>query len=103
MRTRGPDDQDPILDHAHGTKTALAANTVAQVIVPPAGAKYLRISATADTFVRTDGVDPGDAAGSILILGGVPAEVIPVVAGVAVKAFSAVAGTVRAVPFKSRA
>jgi hypothetical protein len=47
-------DQDPIFDHANGTKVAVT--TSASVITPPAGCKYLRISADVDVVVNTAGV-----------------------------------------------
>ncbi len=92
-------DQDPIFDHANGTQTSVTA--AALILTPPAGCKYARISTDVTCFIRTDGVDPADAAGSVRILADQP-EIIPVVPGVAVKAFAATTAVVRAIPMKSR-
>jgi hypothetical protein len=93
-------DQDPIFDHANGTKTSVT--TSATVITPPTGCKYLRISADADVFVNTAGSAAVDDGTSIRIIANQP-EVIPVTAGTAVKALSA-SGTavVRCTPLKVR-
>ena len=94
-------DQDPIFDHANGTKTALAAGVAATVLTPPAGAKFARISSAVNCFVRTDGTAAADAAGSIRLIADVP-ETIPVTAGVGVSVLCASAATVYAMPYKVR-
>lgn len=94
-------DQDPIFDHANAVKASVTT-TSATAITPPAGAKYLRVDATADMFLRTDGTDAADAAGSIRLLANQP-ETIPVVAGTAVKAIVPTGtGTLYATPMKVR-
>ena len=96
-------DQDPILDHENGAKVTAGTNWTT-VLTPPAGCKYIRISAEGDVFVRTDapasgaGVDDGKAA---RLIANTP-EILPVTAGVAVRAFAATNTVVRAVPYKAR-
>ncbi|MDO8421558.1 MAG: hypothetical protein Q7S99_05300 [Parvibaculum sp.] len=93
-------DQDPVFDHANGTKTSVTAN--ATVLTPPTGCKYARISADVDILVSTDGVNAADDGKSIRISGGI-AETIPVIAGTAVKALSLVGtAVVRVTPMKVR-
>lgn len=94
-------DQDPVFDHANAVK-ATVNTTSSTAITPPAGARYLRVHATADMFIRTDGNAAADAAGSILIKAGVP-ENIPCIGGTAVTAIVA-SGTAAlyATPSKSR-
>lgn len=92
-------DQDPIFDHANGTKNSVTASQT--IITPPAGCKYVRVSSNVDCFVRTDGQAAADAAGSILVSAGA-AEIIPVVAGTAVTAFAASTAVVRCMPYKVR-
>lgn len=92
--------QDPIFDHANGTKTSVTAS--AGVITPPALCRYVRISTDVDIFVNTANsaaVDDGTAA---RIIANQP-EIIPVVAGVQVRALSS-SGTavVRCTPLKVR-
>lgn len=94
-------DQDPVFDHANGAKfTVTTASQTA--ITPPAGARYLRVHATADMFIRTDGGVAADAAGSIILKAGVT-ETIPCVGGTAVTAIVASGtATLYATPSKSR-
>jgi hypothetical protein len=93
-------DQDPIFDHANGTKFTVTASVT--VLTPPAGCKYARISADADIVVNTAGSNAVDDGTAIRIVAGLP-EVIPVTALVAVKALS-LSGTavVRCTPLKAR-
>lgn len=93
-------DQDPIFDHANGTKNSVTAS--APVLTPPAGCKFARISADADIVVNTAGNIAVDDGSSVRIVANQP-EVIPVVAGVVVNALS-LSGTavVRCTPMKVR-
>lgn len=93
-------DQDPIFDHANGTKTSVTAS--AMVITPPSGCKFIRISSDVDVFVNTAGAAAVDNGTSIRILANQP-ETIPVTAGVEVRALSS-SGTavVRCTPLKAR-
>jgi len=93
-------DQDPIFDHTLGTRNSVTA--AMNVIVPPTGCKFVRISSTADIVYRTDGIAASDAAGSTFLPANTP-EVIPVIGGVAVSALS-LSGTaiVRCTPLKVR-
>lgn len=96
------DDQDPIFDHANGAKVTLTANTAADLITPPAGCKFVRISADADIFVATDNpTSPSDDGKMIRIIANQP-EIIPVVAGMKVKGLSTTAAVVRLTPMKVR-
>lgn len=92
--------QDPIFDHANGTKTSVT--TSATIITPPTGCKYLRISTDVDAYINTAGSAAVDDGTSIRIVANVP-EVIPVTAGTVVKALSS-SGTavIRCTPLKSR-
>jgi hypothetical protein len=93
-------DQDPIFDHAHGTKTAVTVS--AAVITPPAGCKFIRISTDVDVFVNTAGNAAVDDGTSIRLIANVP-EVIPVTAGTNVLALSSAgAATVRCTPLMVR-
>jgi len=95
-----PADQDPIFDHVNGTKTAVTTNTT--VLTPPAGCKYARISTDIDIVVNTIGAAAVDNGTAIKIFANQP-EVIPVTAGVAVKALSlGASATVRCTPLKVR-
>lgn len=91
--------QNPIYDHANATKTTLTSSTV--VLTPPVGCQFARISSDVDCFVRTDGLDAADAAGSLLLKANVP-ETIPVTPGVPVEAFATSTATVRVTPLKVR-
>jgi hypothetical protein len=94
-------DQDPILDHANAARVTVTTSS-ATAITPPAGTKYLRVHATAECFVRTDGSAAADAAGSIRLVANMP-EVIPVVAGTAVTAVTATGTAVlNSTPMKAR-
>jgi hypothetical protein len=93
-------DQDPILDHANGVKASITAS--AQVLIPPAGCKYVRISSDVDVFVNTAGQTAVDNGTSIRLLANVP-EIIPVTAGVPLVALSSAGvAVVRCTPLKSR-
>lgn len=93
-------DQDPILDHANGTKTSVTSS--ATVITPPVGCKYIRITTDVDIVVNTAGNTAVDNGTSSLIIA-YASEIIPVTAGVAVKALSlGTAATVRCTPYKVR-
>lgn len=94
-------DQDPIYDHANGDKKTVLASAV--VFTPPAGCKFVRMDATVDTFVRTDNAVAADDGKAIRIVGGAPAEIVPVTAGVAIRAFAAASSTLRMMPMKARA
>jgi hypothetical protein len=95
-----PADQDPIFDHANGTKTSVTASVT--IITTPAGCKYLRISSDVDLFVNTAGSAAVDDGTSIRIVANSP-EVIPVVPATAVKALSSAGtATVRCTPLKVR-
>ena len=100
LPTKPSADQDPIFDHANGTKTDVT--TAEDVLTPPAGCRYVRVSANVDILVRTDGQDAADDAFSILVSAGQP-EIVPVTEAVPVSALST-SGTavVRCMPFKSR-
>lgn len=101
VSTTPSSDQDPIFDHANAVKASVTT-TSSTAITPPAGCKYLRVHATADMFLRTDGSAAADAAGSIKITAGQP-ETIPVVAATAVTAIVATGtGTLYATPMKVR-
>lgn len=87
-------------DHAHGTKTAVTVSAV--IFTPPPGCELVRIDTDAHAVINTaDGaaVDDGTAT---RIVANVP-EIVPVAAGVAVKALS-LAGTanIRCTPLVSR-
>jgi hypothetical protein len=101
VSTSSSSDQDPIFDHANGTKTSVTVS--ATVLVPPAGCKFARISADVDVFVNTAGSTAVDDGTSLRIVANQP-EVLPVTASVAVKALSS-SGTavVRCTPMKVRA
>jgi hypothetical protein len=93
-------DQDPIFDHANGTKTSVT--TSATIITPPAACKFLRISTDVDIFVNTAGSAAVDDGTSIRVVANQP-EIIPVVAATAVKALSSGGtATVRCTPMKVR-
>lgn len=94
--------QNPVYDHANGAKVTVTT-TSTDILTPPAGCEFVRISAEADCFVRTDGSAAADNGGSIRIMAGLP-EVIPVTAGSKVTAIVASGSTtVRATPLKARA
>ena len=93
-------DQDPIYDHANGTKTSVT--TSATIITPPAGCKFIRLSSDVDIFVNTAGSAAVDDGTSIRIVANQP-EIIPVTAATAVKALSSSGtATVRCTPYKER-
>ena len=101
LSTTPSTDQDPIYDHANAVKASVTT-TSATAITPPTGAKFMRVHATADMFVRTDGTAAADAAGSIKLIANQP-ETIPVVAAIAVTAIVASGtGTLYATPMKVR-
>ena len=93
-------DQDPIFDHANGTKTSVTAS--ATIITTPAGCTFLRISSDVDIFVNTAGNAAVDDGTSIRIVANQP-ETIPVPPSTAIKALSS-SGTaiVRCTPMKVR-
>lgn len=98
-------DQDPILDHAAGTKTSVTLS--AEIFTPPAGCKFVRIRSDVDALVRTDGQDVTNTAAPttnipITLTGGQP-EIIPVTPNVKLKAMS-VSGSavITVVPLKAR-
>lgn len=94
-------DQDPIFDHVNGVKANITT-TSSTAITPAAGTKYIRVHATADCFVRTDGTAAADAGGSIKLIANQP-ETIPVVAGTAVTAIVTTGtATLYATPMKVR-
>lgn len=95
-------DQDPIFDTANGEKVTLVATTSAELIVVPAGCKFLRVEADYDTFLAFADGTAGDTATCVKIMGGMPAETIPVTPGETINAYSASAATVRAMPYKVR-
>jgi hypothetical protein len=97
--------QNPVYDHANGAATNVAGATT--VLTPPAGCEFAEIEAADDVWIRADGVNPvlpvnGATSAGVHFAADVP-RVIPVTAGVAVKAI-AVTGTVLvvAVPMKNR-
>ena len=94
-------DQDPIFDEANGASYTLVANTSTVLITPPAGCKFMRISVTADTLIRTDNVAVLDNGKNAMIWGGTT-DTIPVTAGTALRGFSASASVVRCLPLKER-
>ena len=95
-----PADQDPIFDHANGTKTSVTVS--ATVITPPADCKYVRISTDVDIFVNTANGTAADDATCIRVFAGAP-EIIPVMAGTAVKAIASTGtAVVRCTPYKVR-
>jgi hypothetical protein len=93
-------DQDPIFDHANGTKTSVTTSAI--IITPPASCKFVRISTDVDVYVNTAGNAAVDDGTAIRIVANQP-EVIPVTAAVAVYALSS-SGTavVRCTPLKTR-
>lgn len=94
-------DQDPILDHANATRTAVTGSNKV-VITPPAGCKYLLLLAKAECFVRTDGAAAAvDTAGSMRLLANVERQ-IPVTPGVDVTVIAASDTVLEATPFKAR-
>ena len=93
-------DQDPVFDHAAGTKTTVT--TSATILTPPAGCKFARFSSNVDCFIRTDGSAAADDAASVPLYAGQP-EVLPVTAAVIVKGFAASSAVIRAMPLKARA
>lgn len=96
------DDQDPIFDTANGKKVTLVATTNTELIVAPAGCKFLRVEADYDTFIAFGGGTADNTATCIKIAGAMPAETIPVTPGETINAYSASAATVRAMPYKVR-
>lgn len=94
-------DQDPIFDHASGTKNAAVTASVT-ILTPPTGCKFARFSSDVDCFIRTDGIDAADAAGSLKLFANIP-EILPVVEAVAVKGFALSSAVIRCLPFKVRA
>lgn len=96
-------DQDPIFNEAAGVKVALAANTSTDIIIPPAGCKFVLVSVTADTVFATDNpVNVADDGKSVMVFAGTE-RMLPVTPTVKVKAISTSASTVRAMPMKERA
>mgnify|MGYP003626531784 CR=1 FL=1 len=94
-------DQDPVFDHAYGTKTPVTVS--ATILTPPAGCKYACVSSNVDIFVNTAGATAVDDGTSIPVFAFVE-KTIPVTAGVAVKALSSSGtATVRVTPLKVRA
>lgn len=93
-------DQDPIFDHANGTKKSIT--TSAALLTPPAGCKFVRVTTDADIVVNTAGAAAVDDGTSVRIVANQP-EMIPVVEAVAVNALS-LSGTavVRCTPMKAR-
>jgi hypothetical protein len=91
-------DQDPIFDHANGVKVTSGAS--APVFTPGAACKYALFQSSGDVFIRTDDVAAADAAGSVLIVAGLPV-IYPVTPGVPVRAFGA-GPTLRIIPLKAR-
>lgn len=92
--------QDPIFDHANGTKTSIT--TTAAIITPPALCRYVRISTDADIVINTANSAAIDDGTATRIIANSP-EIVPVVAGVQVHALS-LSGTavVRCTPMKVR-
>lgn len=102
LTARPSTDQDPIFDEPNGEKVGLTANTAADIITPPVGCKFMRISASADTLIATNDPDPmTDNGESILLTAGQP-EIVPVTAGVTVRGLATTASVVRAMPLKVR-
>lgn len=100
VHSRPTPDQDPVFDHANGTKTGVT--TSATVITPPAGCKYIRISSDLDIYVNTAGGAAVDNGTAIRIIANQP-EIIPVIAGTAVNALSSSGtATVCCTPLKVR-
>jgi hypothetical protein len=94
------DDQDPIFNHAVGTKTSVTTSTT--IVTPPANCKYVRISTDVDVFVNTAGSTAVDDGTSIRLIANLP-EIVPVTAGTAVTALSSSGtATVRCTPLKTR-
>lgn len=93
-------DQDPIFDHANGTKTSVT--TSATIITTGSAHKYLRIVSDVDIYVNTAGSAAVDDGTSTLIKANLP-EIIPVPVSTAIKALSS-SGTavVRCTPMKVR-
>lgn len=93
-------DQNPIFDHANGTKTSVTTTTT--IITTGAGHTFLRISTDVDLFVNTAGSAAVDDGTSIRIVANQP-EVIPVPPSTAIKALSSSGtATVRCTPLKVR-
>lgn len=76
-------------DHANGTATAVTTSVT--IVTPAAGVRRIRVSADVDFWLNTNNVAAGATGTSIRIYAGLP-EIVPVTAGVAVKA-AAVSGT----------
>jgi len=94
-------DQDPVFDEASGGTYTLAANTSTILIRPPEGCKFMRISVTADTLIRTDNEVVSDNGENAMIWAGTT-DTIPVTAGTALRGFSTSASVVRCLPLKER-
>lgn len=94
-------DQDPVFDEANGATYTLAANASTTLITPPAGCKFMRISVTADTMIRTDDQAVSDNGKNAMIWAGTT-DTIPVTAGTALRGFSTSASVVRCLPLKER-
>lgn len=93
-------DQNPIFDHANGTKTAVTAS--ATIITTGAGHTFLRITTDVDIVVNTAGAAAVDDGTASRIVANVP-EVIPVPPSTVIKALSlAGSATVRCTPLKVR-
>lgn len=93
-------DQDPVFDHGNTVSMAIGATTT-DLITPPAGCKYLRVSFAADALVRTDGSAVTSGSG-IAVYAATP-EIIPVLPGVKVTAMGVSGATTgRATPMKVR-
>jgi hypothetical protein len=93
-------DQDPIYDHAAGVKVNVTAS--AAVLTPPASCKFVEITSDVDVFIRTDDTAVVDDGKAKMVKANAP-QVVPVAAGVPIRALSS-AGTavVRCLPLKAR-
>jgi hypothetical protein len=96
-------DQDPIFDHAEGTKESVGTGDDVDVLTPPTGCKYARIMSDKNIVITTDGsTAAADDAAAVLILANQP-EIVPVTAAAVVKALSLDGtATVRCMPYKVR-
>lgn len=91
---------DPVYNNASGTKTSVTSSAI--ILTPPAGCRFAEIDTTADVVINTAGAAAVDDGTAKRILAGVP-EIVPVTAGVPVRALS-LSGTavVRVTPLKNR-
>lgn len=93
-------DQDPIFNHAAGVKVAVTTSVA--LFTPPAGCKFARISTDVDIVVNTANAAAVDDGTAVRIVANLP-EVIPVTAGIQVRALSlGASATVRCTPLKAR-